>query len=295
MKHSPARRALLLAAASASFTGACTSWSDTTRNPDQSQDKFAALESATGGRLGVAALNTANGAQINHRLGERFPFCSTFKVMAASAILKRSAAESGLLAQRIVYTKDQLVTYSPITSKHVGDGMTVSELCEAALQYSDNTAGNLLLKTLGGPAAVTAFARSIGDETFRLDRWETELNTSIPGDPRDTSTPLALARSLQRLALGNALGTPERSQLTDWMRGNTTGATKIRAGVPAGWSIADKTGVGEYGTTNDIAVMWPPGKPPIVLAVYFTQREQGASTRSDVVATAARIVTEMLG
>ncbi|APA89734.1 class A beta-lactamase (plasmid) [Paraburkholderia sprentiae WSM5005] len=295
MKHSSVRRALLLAVASVPFTGACTLGSDSTRGFTEAQRRLGALESATGGRLGVAALNTADGTQVQHRADERFPFCSTFKVMAASAILKRSETENGLRRQHIAYTKDELVAYSPITAEHAGTGMTVSELCAAALQHSDNTAGNLLIKMLGGPAAVTAFARSIGDDPFRLDRWETELNTAIPGDPRDTTTPAAMAGSLQRLALGDALGAPERAMLIEWMRGNTTGAAKIRAGVPAAWSVADKTGGGDYGTTNDIAVMWPPGKPPIVLAVYFTQPDKDAPVRNDVVATAARIVAETLG
>ncbi|MDW3684109.1 class A beta-lactamase [Cupriavidus sp. CV2] len=294
MTHSPVRRTLLLAAASVPFAGACTSLVGRAERSGAAQDRLAALESAAGGWLGVAALNTANGAQISHRANERFPFCSTFKVLAASAILKRSAAENGLLQRRIAYTKAELVAYSPITEKHVGDGLTVAELCAAALQYSDNTAANLLMKLLGGPAAVTAFARSIGDDQFRLDRWETELNTAIPGDPRDTSTPAAMAASLQRLALGNALGGAERERLVAWMRGNTTGATRIRAGVPADWQVADKTGSGDYGTANDVGVAWPPGKPPIVLAIYFTQRDKDAAYRNDVLASAARIAAEAL-
>ena len=295
MRHSPVRRTLLLAAASVPFTSACTSWAGRAGGSAAAQDRLAALESAAGGRLGVAALDTANGARISHRASERFPLCSTFKVLAVSAILQRSAAESGLLQQRITYTKDELIAYSPVTGKHAGEGMTVSELCAAALQYSDNTAANLLMKRLGGPAAVTAFARSIGDDAFRLDRWETELNTAIPGDPRDTSTPAAMLRSLQRLALGDALGAAERGRLVAWMRGNTTGAARIRAGVPADWQVADKTGSGDYGAANDIAVAWPPGKPPVVMAIYFTQRDKDAAYRNDVLAAAARIVAEAMG
>lgn len=295
MRHSPVRRTLLLAAASVPFTSACTSLAGRAGGSAAAQDRLAALESAAGGRLGVAALNTASGARISHRASERFALCSTFKVLAASAILQRSAAESGLLQRRIAYTKDELVAYSPVTGKHAGEGMTVSELCAAALQYSDNTAANLLMKILGGPAAVTAFARSIGDDAFRLDRWETELNTAIPGDPRDTSTPAAMSRSLQRLALGDALGAAERGRLVAWMRGNTTGATRIRAGVPADWQVADKTGSGDYGAANDIAVAWPPGKPPVVMAIYFTQGDKDAAYRNDVLATAARIVAETIG
>ena len=167
------------------------------------------------------------------------------------------------MQQRIKYQQRDLVTYSPITEQHVKDGMTVAALCAAAMQYSDNTASNLLMKILGGPEAVTAFARSIGDRQFRLDRWETALNSSIPGDRRDTSTPNAMGQSLQRLALGNALEPHLQAQLQAWLRGNTTGAARIRAGVPADWQVGDKTGTGDYGTANDIAVLWPPRRSPV--------------------------------
>jgi beta-lactamase class A len=292
MRHSPARRTLLLAAASVPLAGACSSWAS---NKETTHDRLDALESSSGGRLGVAVVNTANGAQVNHRANERFAVCSTFKVLAISAILKRSATKNGLLQQHIVYTKDELVPYSPITTPHAGEGMSVSDLCAAALQYSDNTAANLLLRILGGPPAVTAFARSIGDTEFRLDRTETSLNTAIPGDPRDTSTPASMADTLQRVALRDALGKPQSDQLVDWMRGNTTGAKRIRAGLPASWSVADKTGTGDYGTSNDLALAWPPGKPPVVIALYFTQRTKDAPPRDDVLAAATRIAIEALG
>jgi beta-lactamase class A len=256
---------------------------------------FAALERTFGGRLGVCALNTGNGAQIRHRADERFPFCSTFKVMLSGAILARSARDASYLQQRVRYAQTDLVNYSPVTEKHVGEGMTVSELCAAAIQYSDNTAANLLTKLLGGPGVVTAFARSIGDRKFRLDRWETELNSCIPGDPRDTSTPAAMARSMRALALGDALAGPQRKQLQDWLRGSTTGAKRIRAGVPENWQAGDKTGSGDYGTTNDLAVLWPPARSPIVLAVYFTQTKADAKWQDDVIAAAARVVVSALG
>ncbi|MTV36760.1 class A beta-lactamase [Duganella radicis] len=250
---------------------------------------LARLEKESGGRLGVAALNTADGRQLLHRADERFPFCSTFKMMLSAALLAR---EPALLKKRIAVDKSDLVPHAPITSKHVGEGMTVAELCEATLQYSDNPAANLLMKQIGGPAAVTAYARSIGDNEFRLERWETELNTALPGDTRDTTTPLAMAKSLQKLVLGDALPSPARKQLKDWMLGNTTGATRIRAGVPSGWPVADKTGAGDYGTVNDIAVIWPPGKAPIVLAVYLTQPGKDDKLRPEIHGEAARIVIE---
>ncbi len=261
------------------------------RNPAAARDQLKQLEADFGGRLGVFALDPASGEQLGHRADERFPLCSTFKMMLAAAVLQRSVREPRLLQQRLAYAKRDLVSYSPITEQHVGTGMRVADLCEATVQVSDNTAANVLMKRLGGPAAVTAFARSIGDETFRLDRWETELNTALPGDLRDTTTPEAMGRSLHKLALGDALPALQRDQLQTWLRGATTGAERIRAGVPADWQVGDKTGTGDHGTANDIAVIWPPHRAPLVLAVYTTQPAQGAKPRNEVLASAARIVT----
>jgi beta-lactamase class A len=257
--------------------------------------RLAELESNAKGRLGLSALNTADGARLDYRADERFAFCSTFKIVAASALLKRSAKETDLLQQHIAITQDDLVSYSPITSKHVGEGMTVAELCAAGLQYSDNTAANLMIRLIGGPLAVTAFARSIGDEQFRLDRTETSLNTAIPGDPRDTTTPAAMAKTLKGVALDELLDPPQRAQLVDWLRGNTTGGKRIRAALPAGWGAGDKTGTGDYGTTNDVGLAWPPGKPPLVLVIYFTGTSKDAAPRDDVLASAARVALEHFG
>lgn len=243
----------------------------------------------------MLARHTGSGRQVRHRAEERFPVCSTFKAILAGAVLQRSAATPGLLEQHVRYTRQDLVAYSPITEKHVADGMTVAQLCAAALQYSDNGAANLLMRRIGGPAGVTAFARSIGNQSFRLDRWETELNTAIPGDPRDTSTPADMAASLQTLALDNTLPAAQRSQLQDWLRGNTTGAARIQAAMPAGWQIGDKTGSGDYGTTNDIAVLWPPVGAPIVIAIYFTQATPDAKWSNETIASAARIALSGLG
>lgn len=292
--HSPRRRSLLLATASLPLLGACATWRPKDLGADTAEARLAALESGWGGRLGVFAIDTANERSIGFRAGERFAFCSTFKVMLAAAVLERSKPAPELLQQRIRYTKSELVNYSPITEDHVEDGMSVAELCAAAIQYSDNTAANLLIKLLGGTAAVTAFARAIGDPEFRLDRWETELNTAIPGDPRDTTTPAAMARSLRRLAVDDALPAPLRAQLQDWMRGNTTGDARIRAGVPAGWQVGDKTGTGDYASANDIGVIWAPQRAPIVLAIYTAQTDKDAKANSDIIAAATRIVVEHL-
>jgi len=167
-------------------------------------------------------------------------------------------------------------------------------LSAAALQYSDNPAMNKLIKYLGGPAKVTEFARSIGDTIFRLDRDEPTLNTAIPGDERDTTSPVAMAESLRKLTLGNALAEPQRAQLVQWMKGNTTGAASIRAGLPSAWLVANKTGGGDYGTTNDIAVIWPANHAPLILVTYFTQAQPDAKARRDVLSSAASIVTEGL-
>ncbi|RZL03555.1 MAG: class A beta-lactamase [Rubrivivax sp.] len=296
MTHSMHRRALLLAWASTSLLGACTTVATVPapnkRKTSAAEDLLAQLETASGGRLGVAAFDVANNARILHRAEERFPLCSTFKVIAVSAILSRSTKDDALLKQRVAIESSEVVANSPITGKHVGAGMSVADLCAAALQYSDNTAANLLVKLLGGPSAVTAFARLAGDDTFRLDRWETELNSAIPGDPRDTSTPANMARSLQGLALDNVLADPQRDQLQAWLKGNTTGAARIRAGVPSDWVVGDKTGAGAHGTTNDIAVLWPTQGSPIVLAIYFTQPDKNAPMRNDVIADASRIVVD---
>ena len=294
MNHSRNRRTFLLAAVSVPMATVWTSWATKGDAAVAAEAQLTKLEQMLAGRLGVFALNTANGKQLSYRADEYFPMCSTFKVLLASAILKRSTHD-GLMQQRIKYQQSDLVTYSPITKQHLEDGMTVSALCAAAIQYSDNTASNLLLKILGGPGAVTTFARSIGDRQFRLDRWETALNSSIPGDRRDTSTPNAMASSLHRLALGDALEPRLQLQLRVWLQGNTTGAARIRAGVPADWSVGDKTGTGDYGTANDVALLWPPRRAPVVVAIYTTQGEKDAKARNEVIASAARIVVDWLG
>ncbi|RQU38825.1 PenA family class A beta-lactamase [Burkholderia cenocepacia] len=312
MTYSSKRRTLLLAAATAPLVltvTACASRQgaapdEATRAAAAAADAIAPAAAATtladlerdaGGRLGVCAIDTASGRVIEHRAGERFPFCSTFKAMLSAAVLAQSVERPGLLQQRVAYTKADLVNYSPVSEKHVGAGMTVAALCEAAIQYSDNSAANLLMKLIGGPSAVTAYARSIGDDAFRLDRWETELNTALPGDPRDTTTPAAMATSLRVLTLGDALPAAQRAQLVAWLRGNKVGDKRIRAGVPAGWAVGDKTGTGDYGTTNDAGVIWPTSRAPIVLAVYYTQTRADARAKDDVIASVARIVAQTFG
>ncbi len=256
------------------------------------QKKLADLEAQSGGRLGISAINTANNIRIQYRADERFPFCSTSKVIVVSAILKESETKPDMLQKQISYSQEDVDKsgYAPITKQHINDGMSINELCKAAMEYSDNTAMNLLIKKLGGTEAVTSYARSINDHTFRLDRWEPELNTAIPGDMRDTTTPNAMADSLKQLALGDSLGLPQREQLQTWLKNNTTGDARIRAGVPKGWIVGDKTGTGSYGTTNDIAIIWPPNCAPIVMVVYLTQKQKDAVKRDEIIASATRLV-----
>lgn len=252
--------------------------------------KLAGLEAASGGRLGVAVVNSGDNSRFSYRGDERFPFCSTFKVLAVAALLRQAAAKPALLRQRRFFRRQDLVPWSPITERHITDGMTLAELCAAALQHSDNTAANLLLDMLGGPVGLTAFARSVKDNVFRLDRREPDLNACEPGDIRDTTTPLAMAQTLRRIACGPILEQAQRRQLLIWMRGAVTGAKRIRAGAPSGWGVADKTGSGSHGTTNDVAVLQPPRQAPLLLALYLTQAHVDDDRREAILAQATRAV-----
>lgn len=294
MSHFSTRRSILLSAAALPLLSACAAIGGQANASASARQQLNAIENSLYGRLGLFACDTADGRILAYRADERFPMCSTFKLLLVSATLKMSTQQPGLMHQVLSYRQSDLVDYSPVTERHVGVGMSVAKLCAAALQYSDNTAANLLTERLGGPAAVTAFARSIGDQQFRLDRWETDLNTAIPGDPRDTSTPEAMGRSMQRLALGDALPSAQREQLCVWLRGNTTGAARIKAGIPASWTVGDKTGGGHYGTANDIAVLWPPQRSPVILAIYTTRHQQTATARNELIAAAARVVIDGL-
>jgi beta-lactamase class A len=225
------------------------------------------LERRHNATIGLYATDDRTGRTLSHRDGEMFAMCSTFKVYAAARVLQKSAQGELHLADPVYIEPAAVVGNSPIAGPHAGGTLTVAQLCEAALQRSDNTAANLLLKAIGGPAAITDYARSIGDDKTRLDRWETELNSAIPGDPRDTSTPRALGGGYRKLLTGDALGAQQRTQLEDWMRGSVTSARAIRAALPAGWTAADKTGTGDYGSTNDIGVLYGPDGRKILLAI----------------------------
>ncbi|HEX8629514.1 MAG TPA: class A beta-lactamase [Catenuloplanes sp.] len=255
------------------------------------------LERKFGRTLGVYALATGTKATIAHRADDRFAFCSTFKGLAVAAVLKGKPLSG--LGQVIRYTSDDLMPSSKITELHVGTGMSIRDLCHAAVVHSDGTAGNLLLDLVGGPAGLTRYLRGLGDRVTRCDRREPNLTTAIPGDPRDTTTPRAIGGDYQRIVLGEALPSAKRDFLRDLLeRANVSPASKgrIRAGVPKGWTVADKTGTGSYGTMNDIAIVWPAkSAPPLVIAIMARGTDQSVvGGDNEVIAAAARYVTATL-
>ncbi|WP_280457603.1 class A beta-lactamase [Nocardia carnea] len=306
-QFTPRNRKRFLAAALAvsalSFSTACDSAPSTTATsqptsvttPVAATQAFTDLEQTHDARLGVFALDTATGRSVAYRPDERFPMASTFKGLACGALLHAHPLSSGFFDQVIHYSRQELVEYSPVTEQHVDTGMTVADLCHAAITVSDNTAGNQILKLLGGPAGFTAFLRSIGDDTSRLDRWETELNTAVPGDERDTTTPSALAAGYRTLVVGDTLPEPEREQLKTWLIATTSGADRIRAGLPADWTVGHKTGTPAYGSALDVAIAWPPGRAPLVIAVLSTKSEQDAEPDSALLAAATRAAIAELG
>ncbi|MCH5675913.1 class A beta-lactamase [Streptomyces gilvus] len=252
------------------------------------------LERRHGARLGVFAHDVRTRRTVTHRADERFPVCSVFKTLAAAAVLRDLDRHGEVLSRRIHYTEADLVDGSDHTRAHLAEGMTVAELADVAIRYSDNTAGNLLLRELGGPTAITRFARSIGDPVTRLDRWETELNSAEPWRVTDTTSPRAIGRSYARLVLGDALNRPDRALLTHWLLNNTTSARRFRAGLPADWTVADKTGSGSHGTANDVGVAWTATGDPVVLAVLTTKPDPGAAYDDALVAEAAALVADVL-
>jgi beta-lactamase class A len=252
------------------------------------------IELASGGRLGAAMHDTRLGRMLHYRGDERFPMCSTFKLLAAAFVLARVDEGKEQLARRIAIQASDLVDYAPRTQPRVGgEPMTVAELCDAAVTLSDNAAANVLLRSFGGPPALTAFVRRLDDKVTRLDRIEPELNTAIAGDPRDTTSPLAMVRTVHKLVLGDALSPASREQLTAWLAGNKVGDTRFRAGVVPAWRVADKTGTGSNGTSNDIGVLWPPGRGPVVLTAYLTGSKLDAAGRDHALAEVARLVNRM--
>jgi beta-lactamase class A len=263
---------------------------------EETDEQLSRLEHASGGRLGVAIQDTASGVIQKHRGDQQFPMCSTFKLLAVGAVLARVDRGAERLDRRIPFTQADLLEYAPITRARVAEGaMTLGELCEAAITVSDNTAANLILTTVGGPGGVTSYARSIGDSVTRLDRIEPQLNQAQPGDARDTTSPLSMLQDLRQLLIGDALSSGSREKLTAWLVANKTGAARLRAGFPGGWRVGDKTGTGNNGTTNDVGIVWPPGRAPILVAVYLTESTASMEVRERTIADLARLVARPVG
>ncbi len=263
-------------------------------------NELSSLEKSHGGRLGVVALDLGSHRRLSHRSDERFAMCSTFKLLLAAAIAARVDAGELTWEKQIPYSSVDLLSYAPITGKpeNVKAGsLSASELCTAAVQLSDNTAANLLLKSIGGPDSFTRYLRSLGDSITRLDRNEPDLNTNLENDIRDTTTPAAMVVTMEKLLLGDALTAASREKLTNWLIGNKTGDKRIRAGFGKGWKIGDKTGTGENGAANDVAIVWPAdqaSEPAILIAVFYTGSSATPEQRDEVIAKAATIVRDSL-
>lgn len=254
------------------------------------------IEQRLGARLGAYILDTGSNRLWRHRADERFPMCSTFKALASGAILARVDAGQEQLDRRVVIAPGDIVTYSPVTEKRVGGaGMTLAEICVAAVTQSDNTAGNILIDSLGGPGGITDFARGLGDAVTRLDRRETALNEARPGDPRDTTSPAAMAANLQALVLGERLSPASRKLFAEWLVANRTGDAKLRAGLPKSWRVGDKTGGGDFGTMNDIALIWPSASKPVIASIYMTETKASFDTRNAAFAEIGRALAASLG
>jgi beta-lactamase class A len=278
------RRSFLAAlAASAACVRARAAASSAEERLALANKRLAEIEAREGGRLGVFVRDTGAGATIEHRADERFPMCSTFKLLTAAAALKRVDEGAERLDRTIAYGPNDLLEYAPIAKAHVAEGgMTLADLCAAAIDWSDNTAANLVLQAIGGPPGFTQFARSLGDKVTRLDRNEPTLNEATPGDERDTTSPRAMAADMQKVLLGDALSDQSRRQLEAWLIDDKVGDKRVRAGLPHSWRIGDKTGSGDHGTANTIAIIRPPDQAPILAAVYYTESSAPMDARNAI-------------
>ncbi len=267
------RRTLFAAAASTFVASACAHRFASLQRGFAGE--MAAIQARVGGRVGAYMLDTQSQLELAFNARERFAMCSTFKWLLAAAILLRVETGALSLEDKLPVRAEDMVPYAPITSAHLAEGsMSVRDLCAAAVMVSDNSAANILLKPLGGPAALTQLVRGVGDRATRLDRTEVELNTNLPGDPRDTTTPRAMAHSMEKILLGDVLAPQSRLQLIAWLRQSTTGTRRLRAGLPADWSAGDKTGNGANGAANDLLIAWPPGRSAVIAAVYLSESTQ---------------------
>ena len=255
--------------------------------------KIREVEQRLGGaRIGMATYDLGSGKRIQYNSDNLFPLSSTFKVFLCGAVLRKVDMGKENLLRRIEYSKKQIVPYSPITEKNIPGGMTVGELCHSTITMSDNTAANLILRTIGGPAGFTAFMRDIGDKVTRIDRRETKLNEGKPGDIRDTTTPDAALASLHKLLFGKVLSARSQQQLAAWMIQDQVASALFRKHLPKDWKIGDKTGAGGYGSRSIIAVIWPPKRKPILTALYITENKASFKERNKAIADIGRVLFE---
>lgn len=262
-----------------------TVWSFSVTAHESTLNKVKEAETQLNARVGYAEVDLASGKVLeSYRSQERFPMMSTFKVLLCGAVLSRVDAGQEQLDRRVFYRQSDLVEYSPITQQHVKDGLTVGELCQAAITMSDNTAANLLLSSLQGPKGLTAFLRKTDDKVTRLDRWEPELNEALPGDERDTTTPEAMTQTLRKLLQGNVLSANSQRQLRDWMEADKVAGPLLRSVLPTGWFIADKTGAGDRGSRGIVAALGPDGKPSRIVVIYLTETKATMDERNKQIA-----------
>jgi beta-lactamase class A len=293
-------RRVFLGVGAASIAAACASHTTSAARAAApvaaERDRFREVEAKIGGRVGAFALDTGSGQSLMHRADERFAMASTFKWLLAAALLARVDSGEFSLDREITYGPADVLEYAPVVREHLARGqMSIAELASAAVELSDNSAANLLLALLGGPASVTRFARQLGDVSTRLDRNEPTLNTNLPGDLRDTTTARAMALDLRAVVTQNVLSQSSRARLTAWLEGCRTGAERLRAGIPAAWRFAHKTGSGENGAINDVVVAWPPGRAPIVIVVYLSESSATAAALAAAHAEIARAVVSEFG
>jgi len=282
-------RRWFIGAASAALCSAAASGA---REQQGIVERLAAIRSRIGGRLGVHVLDTHTGQRFGLDDDQRFAMASTFKCLLAAAVLSKVDRAMLRLDQRLAFTEKDMTTYAPVTSKYLSQGsLTLRELCAAVVEVSDNPAANLLLRQINGPEGLTKFVRASGDGITRLDRTETALNSNVPGDLRDTTTPRAMVGSMERVLLGTVLSEPSRQMLIQWMINSSTGLQRIRAGLPTDWKAGDKTGTGANGAVNDVAIVWPPGRKPLLLAVYMSESMQTVEVLS---AAHARVAAEVV-
>jgi len=284
------RREILIGAAALACGSGAAAAEESAARASGAADRIAVLEKREGGRLGVFALDTATGRHLEHRRGERFAMCSTFKFLAAAAILQRVDRGTDNLDRQIEYGDADLLEYAPVSKAHVKEGrMVLADVCSAAVEWSDNTAANLMLQILGGPQGLTAFIRTLGDNVTRIDRNEPSLNLVGAGEVQDTSTPAAMVGSLSAVLFGQVLSPDSRSRLQGWMLDAKVGEHRIPAGLPPGWRIAHKTGTGSN-QTNDVGVVWPLSRAPIVVAAFYSRGGTAQEQREGVLRDVGRII-----